>query len=497
MSGVDCSRWIELSDQAACGGALSEKDQAWLLQHASVCRDCGAEEQFYASLSDALGRPEMLVVPSQKVLPIKPRASARKPLFFGFALAAGLALVVGGALALHHTRPTASLPPPVPATAHVLFASGDVRLGPAPAEAGQVIPEREHISTGSGRACLGVADSIAVCLDAASVATCALGDPNQILVYLEKGTLMARLDHQPAGRTFVVRTAGAEVQAVGTRFSVRLESDGSTRVRLHEGKLAVRTASRVSTDLVAPVQANIAQDIRVAPLAPAEIGEDKPLADLMGLTGSSKGPSVFLSSTPNGADVLLDNVAIGRTPISMFLAKAAHVRLSSPEHEPVSDWIEARDQARIDRAFTLPDLPAPAEISETPAPARPVAPALSPGQLLAKAQALRARGQYKSCAQIYHRLWSEFPRSEEAKVSMISLGELELVQRKDARAALAAFNAYLRLGGPLEREARFGKIRALQALERRDDAGAETASFLRDYPTSTQASTLRRPPHGH
>lgn len=494
MSAEDCNRWIELSDQAAVGGILSDKDQMWLSQHAEVCRDCGAEKQFYASLGDALGRPEMLVVPSQSVIPLKRRPSLRKPLVMSLALAAGLALVVGGSMVLHRSRPTTALPSP-PVSAQVLFASGNARLGAAPAQAGQKVPQHEHLDTGSGLACMGLAGSIQVCLDAASVATFALGDSNQILVYLEKGTLMARLDHQPAGRKFVVRTAGAEVQAVGTRFSVRLESDGNTRVRLHEGQVAVRASNRVSTDLVAPVQASVAQDIRVAPMSPAEVGEDKPLSDLIGLARVQTGTSVFMSSAPTAADVLLDNVPIGKTPVSMFLAKAAHVRLSAPEHEPLSDWIEVRGQTRIDREFTLSALPVPtSEVIDRPAPAK--ASRVSPGQLLAKAQSLRGRGQYKACAQIYHRLWSEFPGSEEAKVSMISLGELELVQRKNPGSALVAFNSYLRHGGALEREARFGKIRALKALDRRDEAKIETARFLSDYPTSTQASTLRQQSYG-
>lgn len=78
---------------------------------------------------------------------------------------------------------------------------------------------------------------------------------------------------------------------------------------------------------------------------------------------------------------------------------------------------------------------------------------------------------------------------------MISLGELELVQSKNPGAALSAFNAYLRLGGALDREARFGKIRALRALDRRQEAETETARFLSDYPTSIQASTLRQQSH--
>jgi ferric-dicitrate binding protein FerR (iron transport regulator) len=493
MSSADCNRWIKLTDQAAVGEVLSDKDQVWLSQHASVCQDCGSEERFYASFHDALGRPEMLLVPSQTPTPARRRLSVRRPLLLGLALAAGLALVVGGPRLIHRSRPTTFVPAP-DVTAQVRFASGDARLGLSPAQAGQSIPRGEHLSTSQGLACMGLTGSIEVCLDAASVASFALGDPDQILVTLEKGTLMARLDHQPAGRKFLVRTAGAEVQAVGTRFSVRLESDGRTRVRLHEGKLAVRAASRVTTDLAAPVQADIAEDIRVAPLSPSEIGEDKLLADLVSVIRSDQGAPVFLASTPTGADVLLDDMPIGRTPVSMFLSKAVHVRVSTARHQPVSDWIEVRGQTRIERAFALAALPeTPAQVVESPSP-RPAR--VSPGQLLAKAQSLRSRGQYQACARIYHRLWSEFPGSEEAKVSMVSLGELELVQRKNPGAALTAFNAYLRLGGALDREARFGKIRALRALDRREAVDVETARFLSDYPTSTQAATLRQRAEG-
>jgi hypothetical protein len=226
----------------------------------------------------------------------------------------------------------------------------------------------------------------------------------------------------------------------------------------------------------------------------------------------------------------------------MFLAAAAHVRLSLQGYVPVAEWIacqtcgfnpqrsvvggfdetgrgatgtggmvwktgvpeagnpprvtssiEVSGHPRIERAFTLTALAVPPRnLSEKPSHVRHVASSISPDQLLARAQWLRAHGQYKDCAQIYRRLWSEFPGSEEARVSMISLGELELVHTKNPASALDAFNAYLRLGGPLDREARYGKIRALRALDRRGEAEAETVRFLGDYPTSSQAATLRR-----
>lgn len=531
MSAADCDRWTLLSDQASAGEPLSDKDQAWLAEHASVCRDCGGEQQFYSSLREALGRPEMLVVPSAAPAG---RPSSRKPLIIlawasGLAVAASLAIALGGHLGLHLALPGSRPPRPLAApttttttttttmSAHLLFASGEALLGLTPAEAGQPVPQGQRLSTAAGSACMGIADSIDVCLGPASAALFARSDPAQIVVYLEKGSLMARLDRQPGDRKFLVRTASAEVQAVGTRFSVHLADDGNTRVRLHEGKLAVRATNRISTALAAPVQANVAEDIRVLPISPAATGDDQPLADLVEATRGERGASLVLTSTPAGADVLVDDLAIGKTPLSVLLTAAAQVRLSLPGYRPISERIacescgpglqrsaaaggfgdapQAGERPRIERAYTLTALAAaPEGPPELPARLRRGG-AVSPDQLLAKAQALRARGRYEACAHLYRRLWSEFPTSEEGKVSMISLGELELVHTKSPRTALEAFNAYLRLGGPLEREARFGKIRALRALGRSEDAEAETARFLHDYPTGIQATALRRESH--
>jgi ferric-dicitrate binding protein FerR (iron transport regulator) len=502
MSRAECERWIALADQSATGECLADRDQAFLAQHASSCSECHAEREFYHSLQSALGRPELLVVPSSATATPMHRRWSRRPVAIGLALAAGIAAVVIGHGVLRSGRPTASVQATAP-SAQVLFASGDAHMGLGRAEAGQSIVQGERLSTGVGLACLGVASSIEVCLDGDSAAIFALGDAHQILVYLEKGSLMARLDHQPVGRKFFVRTTSAEMQAVGTRFSVHRTDDGSTSVRLHEGRLAVRGASRVSTDLLAPSEAKIAQDILVAPISGAATEKDKLLTDLVEVARLTRGASLMLTSTPAGANVALDDVAMGKTPLSMFVEKGVHVRLSLPGYQPVSDWIacescgEGQAPSRIERTFNLTALEAvPSEVPDKPSRAKRTVLAVSPDRLLAKAQSLRADGKYEACAQLYRRLSSEFPRSEEAKVSMISLGELELVHTKNAASALEAFNAYLRIGGPLEREARFGKIRALRSLDRRAESDAEATRFLRDYPTGVQAATLRRELHG-
>jgi len=340
-----------------------------------------------------------------------------------------------------------------------------------------------------------IARSITFCLDAMSAATVALADPKHAIVYLEKGRLLARLDHQPAGRTFLVRTAQAEVQAVGTRFSVGISDDGQTQVRLHEGKVTVRAANHVASDLAAPVQARVGDDIRLAPMPAAASQDDDLLSDLSTLPRTETRAIARIASIPVGAEVWFDNGARGKTPVSTVLAADAHVRLAMAGYVPVSEWIPVADGATIERSIMLTRLAAPAEQPDRPARAHREARLPSPSRLLAMAQALRARGAYDACAKVYRRLWSEFPGSEESKVSMISLGELELGKRNHPAAALEAFGAYLRVGGTLEREARYGRIRALRAVGRDGEADAESATFLRDYPTSIQSATLRRQVH--
>lgn len=491
MSSADCERWVALSDQVAVGEALSDRDQTWLESHARGCCDCGREAGFYLSLRDAVGRPEVLVLPTSAVRHRGGR-KARIVAIATVALAASVAMMVG----VSRTRRGKSVAPQTtqlsPIAARLLLASGIAHRGVVAAQAGQTVGHGDHIGTEDGLACMEIARSITVCLDTMSAATVALADSKQTIVYLEKGRLFARLDHQPAGRSFVVRTAQAEVQAVGTRFSVNIGDDGQTRVRLHEGKVAVRSVNHVASDLAAPAQASIGDDILVAPMPQAAREDDELLSDLSTLPRRENAATVHIVSSPVGADVAVDNVAMGKTPLSTVLGGDAHVRVSMAGYAPASELISVADGAVIERTFTLSALAVPQEAGEAAPRGRRAGHSLTPGRLLAAAQALRARGAYDDCARIYRRLWSEFSGSEEGKVSMISLGELELGKRNRPAAALEAFAAYVRVGGPLEREARYGTIRALRALGREREADVESISFLRDYPTSSQAATIRR-----
>jgi tetratricopeptide (TPR) repeat protein len=127
--------------------------------------------------------------------------------------------------------------------------------------------------------------------------------------------------------------------------------------------------------------------------------------------------------------------------------------------------------------------------------AAPLAPVASTppsaAELLSRAQDARSVRHYAGAVKLYRELARTYPKSAEAHLSRISLAQLELAQGNPQQ-ALAGFEAYERLGGPLLQEAEYGKIQALGALGRTDEERAEIRRFLARHPKSLQAAALKR-----
>jgi tetratricopeptide (TPR) repeat protein len=104
---------------------------------------------------------------------------------------------------------------------------------------------------------------------------------------------------------------------------------------------------------------------------------------------------------------------------------------------------------------------------------------------------LRARGQFQRAADVYRKLYETSPGSAAGGTALVSLGELSLAPLNDPRAALAAFDAYLSIGGALSQEAAFGRIRALRALGRTADERTAIERFVARYPKVPQSRILR------
>jgi ferric-dicitrate binding protein FerR (iron transport regulator) len=123
------------------------------------------------------------------------------------------------------------------------------------------------------------------------------------------------------------------------------------------------------------------------------------------------------------------------------------------------------------------------------------APASSLEASLQQALALRAQGEFRRAAEVYRKIYEAGPRSAAGGTALVSLGEISLSSLNDPRAALAAFDAYLSLGGALSQEAAFGKIRALRALGRTAEERTAIERFVARYPKVPQSRVLRERLH--
>ena len=118
---------------------------------------------------------------------------------------------------------------------------------------------------------------------------------------------------------------------------------------------------------------------------------------------------------------------------------------------------------------------------------------LSATALLAEAGRARGEGQLDRAASLYRRLQREYPGTPEALVSTVPLGRL-LLDGGSARAALAAFDGYLRgmPRGPLVAEALYGKGRALEALGDGVEERRTWERLVTDHAGSAYAPHARR-----
>jgi outer membrane protein assembly factor BamD (BamD/ComL family) len=181
----------------------------------------------------------------------------------------------------------------------------------------------------------------------------------------------------------------------------------------------------------------------------------------------------------------------------LHLTTGSIAPLSADEARSDMALVEHR-LAPAETSAALP--PKPSAVVEHPLAAtansatRLPAPTRSPAERLAAARALRASGQARAAALQYRALQQAHPRSAEAVASLVSLGDIELTELKNPRAALQAFDAYLARGGgqALAEEAHYGRIRALGALGRNSEQLAASERFLERYPNSPHSQALRR-----
>jgi hypothetical protein len=150
--------------------------------------------------------------------------------------------------------------------------------------------------------------------------------------------------------------------------------------------------------------------------------------------------------------------------------------------------------APMEGATEVVELPTPV----APAPARVghirlVASADSPGELFARANAARRRGETREAARLYRELQRAFPGSSEELVSRVTLGRWMLDRLNDPAGALVRFDSYLAnpVHTALREEALIGRALALGRLGRETEERGAWTAFLAAFPGSVYAERAR------
>ena len=110
--------------------------------------------------------------------------------------------------------------------------------------------------------------------------------------------------------------------------------------------------------------------------------------------------------------------------------------------------------------------------------------------LFSEANAARRANDSQRALGLYRQLQQQFPSSPEARLSQAITGRM-LLDGKDPKAALDAFDGYLKKGGRLSEEALVGRAVALHKLGDQAQERAAWQALLAQYPRSLHAGRAR------
>jgi hypothetical protein len=504
-----CSEWISLSDRQALEQALSDAERAFLAEHAARCASCSAEAAVWrgmaALVQDSPDAPAL--APSDAARSVRTsslRSSRRRAL--AFACAALAACLVLGLPLRGPERPRATTARSARATQPIAArgmrvtstSGGQIEVDGRPTSAGASVPVGALLFARTGSACLTVEPGVRACLARGSLLRVSELSRVRRRLELLAGKIGASLDPQPPGESFGITTRDGSAVAVGTAFSVEMPADdGPVITRVVHGSVLVRSAEGVEQQVGARRMASMRGAARPLP-ANDELRERALLDQVGGARGTRPGV-LHITSLPPGSEVTIDGRPAGVTPLSLLLDSGDYdVTVGTA---PAAMWRERLHVAAgeaVSRTFERP--PAAQQTQTASAPERERAldagsRQSSASQLLVAARERRASGNVDGALHAYRALFRSHGQSREALAARVAYAEILLARGVDPADALVCFDYYLTRGGPLEKEARFGRIRALRALEREVEERAATQDFLRRFPEGPIADALRARHH--
>ncbi|MCK9462774.1 MAG: FecR domain-containing protein [Proteobacteria bacterium] len=505
-----CELVARLFEEQTGGRILSADEFEIIERHVAECAECGLERRAVAAMridgpvelpryiEDDIARRRWLDDAVAAAAVTKPRtgtARRRAALLGAVAAAAACAAVVVTATVGRLAEDTRS---PVPAsTASRDSATAEIAAPSAPAPSSGAVLLGTEIGLEPGRAIargdtlVASEGALAIALDSGIKLLLLPGarvripslDEGAVEVRVDAGDVVAAVEPKRSGPPFSVTTASGSVGVVGTVFEVGV-ADGTTRVGVLRGEVSLRANGRTPRALGVGETSRLDGGGR-RPLEESESRRlDQSLRMLDLLSDSESASAVDIQSLPTGAQVSLDGVLLGSTPVAA-LVRSGHrtVELTADGRAPVRELVELARSERLSRVFELGQLPPKAG-----AASRAAAKA-GASEMLARAQELRAAREWGAAAEAYEELISIHPKSTEARTSLVSLGELRLVRLGAPEKALECYASYLETPaqGALAPEALYGKARALRALGREDDERDALEAFIGSYPNAFAA----------
>jgi ferric-dicitrate binding protein FerR (iron transport regulator) len=455
----DCKLVQELLLKRAREQRLSAEESRLVQAHAAACPDCGEEARLFGLLSFR-SDPDSPLAPEEEKRKNQVAAAAadafmagrrggQSPATTAFVLrrwapaaaaAAAVLLIVAAYLLIVRQagQPAASL-----AVTQVV---GDAREGVSLLSTGAVVDTGDRLTTGAGAflALSGGEGCFLFLLDGTNVVVGKQGEAVREFE-LGRGVLVARAGGGRTSCNLAVRAGDVTVVNRGTVFSV--ERSGDERiVSVVEGKVVVTSAAGKEWTVRAGEKLSIGQ------------------------AGSSITPL-----TPREADVVR-NAADGRFAPASGEAAAPEQVEKPGTAPPTGTGIEEGEKADSKKEHHA------------------AAGAMDVSGLLKKARQLRKDKDWDGAAKIFGKIISEHPDSGEARIAVISLGEIYLENKADPAKALTCFNAYKAAnpGGSLFKEASYGAIRCYRKLGQSTKEAGEIEKFLAQFPDDIYSEKLSR-----
>ncbi len=178
-------------------------------------------------------------------------------------------------------------------------------------------------------------------------------------------------------------------------------------------------------------------------------------------------------------------------------AATAALMLGGPDEEPTPEA-----PSEVEPNAPTPAFPEPVEILEdegepnaVPEPRRPrrrrATPERSPDDLLQTANRLRGERRWGEAERTYLEVTSAYPGTHAAYVAQVAAANIRLERLNRASGAARLFRAAIRIGGPLDPEARDGLARALRRMGDRAGERRALEGLLERHPRSAYANRAR------